>query len=105
MDFAFGWERARAGWLSRQDVPRAGPACQREAVAFPPSWSGMARYALHRRMRLNEAQAFKKVFRESRRSSDALLTVLARRNGADTARLGLAVSAKHAGKSVRRNQL
>ena len=45
------------------------------------------------------------MFRRSQRSTDKWVTVLARRNGKASARLGLAISKKFARKAVDRNRI
>ena len=56
-------------------------------------------------MRLRHSKQFDEVFRGSKRSTDKWVTVLARRNGKDLARLGLAISKKCARKAVERNHI
>lgn len=56
-------------------------------------------------MRLRHSKEFEEVFRRSQRSTDKWVTVLARRNGKDSARLGLAISKKCARKAVDRNRI
>lgn len=48
---------------------------------------------------------FRQVFEENLRSVDSILTVLARPNGLDRSRLGLAISKKHAPRAVDRNRI
>lgn len=65
----------------------------RGAAAFPAS------------ARLDHSAQFSRVFREGRRSRDACFTLLARPNGLDHARLGMAISRKHSGNAVQRNRI
>ena len=58
-----------------------------------------------RSMRLHDSRDFERLFRQSKRSTDDLLTVLARENDLKVARLGLAISRKCGGKSVRRSRI
>ena len=60
---------------------------------------------LPRCQRLSQARDFAKLFRRSKRSSDDLVTVLARSNGGETPRLGMAISRKCAPKAVDRNRI
>lgn len=62
-------------------------------------------FALARRQRLCESVQFKAVFDGSRRFSLGALTVLARANGLDHARLGTVVSRKAAARAVDRNRV
>jgi len=55
--------------------------------------------------RLTRPEEFKHVFSSKQRSSDKSLLILARKNGTDQARLGLAVPKKHIPKAVDRNRL
>jgi ribonuclease P protein component len=48
---------------------------------------------------------FDRVFARPQRSSDGVFTVLARRNGLDWPRIGLAISRKHAPRAVARNRI
>ena len=52
-----------------------------------------------------DAASYSRVFSKARRSHDRLFTVLARDNGKEYARLGLAVSKKHCRLAVGRNRL
>ena len=58
-----------------------------------------------RRQRLTQSRDFDRLFRSSERSSDDLVTVLARRSGLTQARLGMAISRKCAPRAVDRNRL
>ena len=58
-----------------------------------------------RRQRLTQSKDFDRLFRRSERSSDNVVTVLARRNGASASRLGMAISRKCAPRAVDRNRL
>jgi ribonuclease P protein component len=60
---------------------------------------------LLRRHRLNQSKDFDRLFRKSERSSDGVITVLARRNGSEWSRLGMAISRKCAPRAVDRNRL
>lgn len=55
--------------------------------------------------RLPDAAAFSRVFADARRSRDRLFTVLSRRNGSETARLGLAIAKKHVKHATQRNRI
>lgn len=55
--------------------------------------------------RLRDSASYSRVFNGAQRSRDRLFTVLCRSNGATDARLGLAVSKKHAKKAVERNRI
>ncbi len=56
-------------------------------------------------MRLRHSRQFDEVFRCSKRSTDQWVSVLARGNGSELARLGLAISKKCARKAVERNRI
>lgn len=58
-----------------------------------------------RSLRLTKADEFRRAFRQGRRVSDSLFTVVAVRNGSGCARLGLAVSRKAARRAVDRNRI
>ena len=58
-----------------------------------------------RAARLQEPDAYRRVFAKPVRSSDYLFTVLARKNGAGSARLGLAISKKQLRRAVERNRI
>ncbi len=57
------------------------------------------------RVRLLKAAEFSRVFKNPLRSSDRLLTILAKPNEIGHARLGLAISKKHAKRAVDRNRI
>ena len=56
-------------------------------------------------MKLRQARQFAEVFQKARRSSDQHLTVLARSNGLQEPRLGMAISKKSASRSVDRSRI
>ncbi|MDQ2069756.1 ribonuclease P protein component [Natronospira bacteriovora] len=56
-------------------------------------------------VRLNQGDDFRQVFRRGKRSKDRFFTILARTNGLDQARLGMAISRRHSGSAVTRNRL
>lgn len=58
-----------------------------------------------RRRRLLRARDYERVFERSCRSRNALFTVLARDNGGEMPRVGLAIARKHVRMAVRRNRL
>ncbi|MEN8220394.1 MAG: ribonuclease P protein component [Pseudomonadota bacterium] len=62
-------------------------------------------YLFTRQLRLLKAQDYKYVFERPAKSTDPYLTVLARPNGRDFARLGLAISKKRLKRAVDRNRL
>ena len=55
--------------------------------------------------RLGDADAYRAVFRQSKRSRDALFTVLFRRTGGSRPRLGLAIAKKQCPRATARNRL
>jgi len=55
--------------------------------------------------RLHNKAEFDRVYKEARRFSDALFSVLVRPNGGSCARLGLSIAAKIVGNAVRRNRI
>ncbi|MDX1482488.1 MAG: ribonuclease P protein component [Woeseiaceae bacterium] len=55
--------------------------------------------------RLSDSDAFRAVFRQSKRSKDELFTVLYRRTGKRQPRLGLAMSKKQCPRATARNRL
>lgn len=54
---------------------------------------------------MNKPEAYRQVFRSFCRSKDAIFLVLAKKNGLNQARLGLAISKKQISKAVKRNQI
>ena len=52
-----------------------------------------------------DAAAFGRVFKQATRSRDKWFTVLCRRNNAELARLGLAISKKHCRQATARNRI
>jgi ribonuclease P protein component len=55
--------------------------------------------------RLRQKSEFDRVYRDARRSADAFFAIFARRTGAQTARLGLAIAGRIVGNAVRRNHI
>ncbi len=62
-------------------------------------------YRFTRQQRLLKAAEYQSVFKQAYKSSDRYLVVLARNNGQDGARLGLAISKKRIKLAVGRNRL
>ncbi|HSQ69575.1 MAG TPA: ribonuclease P protein component [Steroidobacteraceae bacterium] len=60
---------------------------------------------LPRERRLTNRGEFDRVHRQGSRSSDEFFVVIARPNGLEHARLGMAVGVRAAGNSVRRNRI
>ena len=60
---------------------------------------------LRREARLTDKPQFDRVYREGKRVSDALFTVVASANGLGHARLGLSVGIRAAGNAVNRNRV
>ncbi|RLJ19106.1 ribonuclease P protein component [bacterium endosymbiont of Escarpia laminata] len=58
-----------------------------------------------RRLRLLKPDEYRRVFSRAERSTDNLFLVLARENGLEFARLGLAISKKNTRRAVDRNRL
>ncbi len=56
-------------------------------------------------MRLLTARDYERVFQQPQKSSSKALTVLARRSGRESARLGLAIPRKQIRKAVERNRI
>jgi ribonuclease P protein component len=56
-------------------------------------------------MRLTGKAPYDRLFKEGRKSADAHVLVLARSNGADSPRLGLAIGRKHFRSGVARNRV
>jgi len=81
-------------------LPSEAPSAGRNATSLP---------AQDRSCRLTPAQRIKHkrefdaVYKQARRSGDALFTVLARANEVERTRLGLSVPARAVGNAVRRN--
>lgn len=73
-------------------------------VRSPTDLQGTAR-PFQPAQRLRKKTEFDRVYRESRRFSDELFAIFARRNAAGHARLGLSMSAKIVGNAVRRNRI
>ena len=67
--------------------------------------AGCSIYRLQKENRLLNAEAFGRVFKKATRSRDKWFTVLARKNDADIARLGLAISKKHCRQATGRNRI
>jgi ribonuclease P protein component len=55
--------------------------------------------------RLRQKSEFDRVYRDARRSADALFAIFARNTGAPVPRLGLAIAARIVGNAVRRNRI
>jgi ribonuclease P protein component len=55
--------------------------------------------------RLRQKTEFDRVYRDARRSADALFAIFARNTGAAAPRLGLAIAARIVGNAVRRNRI
>ena len=55
--------------------------------------------------RLKRPEEFQKVFSSKLRSSDKSFLLIARKNGTNLPRLGLAIPKKHISQSVKRNQI
>ncbi len=55
--------------------------------------------------RLRQKSEFDRVYRDARRSADAMFAVFARNTGAAVPRLGLAIAARIVGNAVRRNRI
>lgn len=64
-----------------------------------------ARYRFPRSLRLRRQRDYARVFEKPRRSADSTVTVLARSNGRDIPRLGLAVSKRWLPRAVARNRV
>ncbi len=58
-----------------------------------------------RHVRLLKPAEYSRVFKDPNRTSDRLLTILAKANSSGYARLGLAISKKHAKRAVDRNRI
>lgn len=74
-----------AVWSSTRVVPR-------DANASPSKGLPCSDFRFPRTCRLTTASAYQQVFANAIKSSDSYLTILARPNGADQSRLGLAIS-------------
>ncbi|MEJ2240010.1 MAG: ribonuclease P protein component [Gemmatimonadales bacterium] len=64
-----------------------------------------SRFRFQRRCRLRTARDFERVFKRAQRSSGKALTVLARRSGRRSARLGLAIPRRQIRRAVERNRI
>jgi ribonuclease P protein component len=67
--------------------------------------SAVKRHGFPRSLRLNRSGDFQPVFEQANRSADRYLTVLARANGAQKPRLGLAISRKQVADATDRNRI
>ena len=67
--------------------------------------SGSSLYRFRRANRLLDAAAYARVFKQATRSRDKWFTVLCRRNNAELARLGLAISKKNCRQATARNRI
>lgn len=63
------------------------------------------RHRFRRQQRLTTAADYGRVFRQAKRSSDQLFTVLCRPDDRDAPRLGLAISKKHCKHAFQRNRI
>lgn len=84
-------------------MPKAAPSSRRNSVGLAEPVRSL--YRFRRENRLLNAAAFTRVFRQSRRSRDALFTVLSKPNDLPVARLGLAISKKHCRHATGRNRI
>ncbi|NIM29166.1 MAG: ribonuclease P protein component [Gammaproteobacteria bacterium] len=64
-----------------------------------------SRFRFQRHSRLRTASDFERVFRRAQKSSGEALTVLARRSGRRSARLGLAIPRRQIRRAVERNRV
>lgn len=84
--------------IARQTIRQTTTTDKRQDPAPPRQRFGK----IHR---LPDEAAYDRVFGSATRSRDPLFTVLSRRNDADTARLGLAISKKHCRRATARNRV
>lgn len=105
MGFVHAWQPKAAGWCWHGVAPRAASALLSEkTVTRPSSLDPQTRSCrLTPAQRLRHKREFDVVYKQARRSGDALFTVLARSNTCNLARLGLSVPARAVGNAVRRN--
>lgn len=95
------WPPKTAAGSSR----RAAPKVARDSVRNAASGRQAVTARFPRARRLTSADEFGRVFRHGRRVRDSLFTMVTAPNGADYARLGLAISRKAARRAVDRNRL
>lgn len=104
------WRPEQVDKCWRGDVRKVASASRCETridasrVRSPTDLQGTAR-PFQPAQRLRKKTDFDRVYRESRRFSDELFAIFARRNGLAHARLGLSMSAKIVGNAVRRNRI
>lgn len=84
-------------------MPKAAPSSPRKNAG--PSAPDRSLYRFRRENRLLSAAAFTRVFRQPRRSRDALFIVLSKPNDLSIARLGLAISKKNCRQATGRNRI
>jgi ribonuclease P protein component len=85
-------------------VPKAARASRPDGIqTVAPAQSPPYRFPA--RLKLRRAEDFETVFRDGRRSADALFTVLYRSSTLDHARLGMTASAKKLRTAVGRNRV
>jgi len=93
-------------WRRATDARSSAPGALAGAAVCPPrSFEPLRSAAFPASARLHRPQEFRRVFQQPLRSRDDCLVVLARANGLDAARLGMAISRKHAGNAVHRNRV
>ena len=81
------------------------PAAQRDVSALPSKGLAHSKYRFPRACRLTTASAFKHVFDNAFKSSDGYVSILAKANGSDCPRLGLAISKRNIRLASGRNRL
>jgi len=85
-------------WSSTHVAQRVGSGSPSDDLPVP-------RFGFPRSHRLLTAAAFKGVFADAAKSSDAYLTILARSNGLEVPRLGLAISKRSIRHATDRNRI
>lgn len=96
---------AHGGWAKASPAPSGQRARSTERLSPPGAVLSRGNQRLSRGSRLRSGQDFRRVFAEARRSSAGPLTVLARRNLGQPARLGMVVSRRAVRTAVARNRL
>lgn len=93
------WQPVTAAKSSRHAAPKAAPGWRRKTGEVLPD------YSFGRELRLLTADDYRRVFKKPQRFSDRFFTLLVSPNGAEIARLGLAVAKKHIKQATGRNRL
>lgn len=107
---AHAWPLDPAARCSLAVAPKVASGSRCNLVRFDPSHSPFPYLQAIARpftpaQRLHNKSDFDRVYRDAKRSADALFAVFARLNAEATPRLGLSIAARAVGNAVRRNRI